>query len=312
MSRASSGRRTRSSTGKTSGSAAAAAASSKQRKKKKQQQQHQQQQHQTSANSSRVTATPILTRAALAAQQQPQQQHQHLTPPPATRSSAGIAVGSSVASCSLTSPQLYANAATRTPSPLTSSTASSDSSTDSALDVYANTSESAMSDGTHLSASTAYGVTHTTTTVAVHQTTTTSSGYSSQMSLIATDESWESTSAEDEEMASTADLEEEDDDAGLEYEEFNPYLFIKLLPRYESVVPKLRPLVLPAKSRHAPPISLVLDLDETLVHCSIEPIPDADLTFPVSAAVGLFTHHHCCPQHLPPSASCPKPPAAAV
>uniref|UniRef100_A0A7S1G7R3 FCP1 homology domain-containing protein n=1 Tax=Bicosoecida sp. CB-2014 TaxID=1486930 RepID=A0A7S1G7R3_9STRA len=66
-----------------------------------------------------------------------------------------------------------------------------------------------------------------------------------------------------------------------EYEEFNPYLFIKCLPRYEEVVPTARELVLPRKSRSGPRLSLVLDLDETLVHCSVEPIEDADLTFPV-------------------------------
>mmetsp|Transcript_165717 Transcript_165717/g.402724 ORF Transcript_165717/g.402724 Transcript_165717/m.402724 type:complete len:457 (+) Transcript_165717:429-1799(+) len=66
-----------------------------------------------------------------------------------------------------------------------------------------------------------------------------------------------------------------------EFEEFNPYLFIKCLPRYEEVVRSKRPLVLPRKPRTAPRLSLVLDLDETLVHCSVEPIEDADLTFPV-------------------------------
>lgn len=65
------------------------------------------------------------------------------------------------------------------------------------------------------------------------------------------------------------------------YEEFNPYLFIRLLPPYGSVRPRVNRVVLPRKVRDAPPISLVLDLDETLVHCSVEPIPDADLRFPV-------------------------------
>lgn len=70
--------------------------------------------------------------------------------------------------------------------------------------------------------------------------------------------------------------------ANQEYEEFNPYLFIKLLPPYQAVCPRPVNVVLPKRLRHAPPISLVLDLDETLVHCSVEPIPDPDLTFHVS------------------------------
>ena len=39
--------------------------------------------------------------------------------------------------------------------------------------------------------------------------------------------------------------------------------------------------VLPRKAADAPSMTLVLDLDETLVHCSVEPITNADLTFPV-------------------------------
>lgn len=76
-----------------------------------------------------------------------------------------------------------------------------------------------------------------------------------------------------------AAAEEEED--YYEFEEFNPYLFIKLLPPYASVAPARPRIVLPAKRRSAPKLSLVLDLDETLVHCSVDPIPDADLTFPV-------------------------------
>ena len=73
--------------------------------------------------------------------------------------------------------------------------------------------------------------------------------------------------------------EQEEED---EEEEFNPYLFIKSLPLYRSVVPHPhRRVCLPPKCPADPPIALVLDLDETLVHCTVEPTPDADMVFPV-------------------------------
>mmetsp|Transcript_26807 Transcript_26807/g.39668 ORF Transcript_26807/g.39668 Transcript_26807/m.39668 type:complete len:373 (+) Transcript_26807:67-1185(+) len=68
---------------------------------------------------------------------------------------------------------------------------------------------------------------------------------------------------------------EEDED------EFNPYLFIKSLPRYEYVQHMRPPIALPEKDPGSPPITLVLDLDETLVHCTVEHTSDSDLTFPV-------------------------------
>ncbi|KAJ2572938.1 hypothetical protein GGH95_004081, partial [Coemansia sp. RSA 1836] len=67
---------------------------------------------------------------------------------------------------------------------------------------------------------------------------------------------------------------EEDED------EFNPYLFMADLPP----IPKehtLRPYALPRKTRSSPPITLVLDLDETLVHCALTAVENADLVFPV-------------------------------
>lgn len=63
-------------------------------------------------------------------------------------------------------------------------------------------------------------------------------------------------------------------------EEFNPFLFIKNLPPVSSIRAAVSPC-LPKKTRQSQRISLVLDLDETLVHCSLEYTPDADLQFPV-------------------------------
>jgi hypothetical protein len=78
---------------------------------------------------------------------------------------------------------------------------------------------------------------------------------------------------EDDHSSQASEEEEED--------EFNPYAFIKSLPNYELVAPLRPPVSLPPKDSDSPPISLVLDLDETLVHCTVEPVDDADLVFPV-------------------------------
>ena len=76
--------------------------------------------------------------------------------------------------------------------------------------------------------------------------------------------------------------EEEDDEFGAN-DEFNPYAFIKGLPAYSEVVPpsRPRPCLLPASIFIPARPTLVLDLDETLVHCSIDPINNSDLTFNV-------------------------------
>lgn len=63
-------------------------------------------------------------------------------------------------------------------------------------------------------------------------------------------------------------------------DEFNPYAFIASLPSYELVSHNTPKVALPPKEVDHP-ISLVLDLDETLVHCTVEPVDDADLIFPV-------------------------------
>ena len=76
--------------------------------------------------------------------------------------------------------------------------------------------------------------------------------------------------------------EEEEDDFGAN-DEFNPYAFIKGLPAYSEVVPpsRPRPCLLPTSIFIPARPTLVLDLDETLVHCSIDPINNSDLTFNV-------------------------------
>lgn len=64
-------------------------------------------------------------------------------------------------------------------------------------------------------------------------------------------------------------------------EEFNPYTFIKNLP--SKPVSSLRPYpLLPPPAPGAPAFTLVLDLDETLVHCSTDSLAHPDLVFPVN------------------------------
>jgi CTD small phosphatase-like protein 2 len=74
------------------------------------------------------------------------------------------------------------------------------------------------------------------------------------------------------------DLPEEEGEELDDHEEFNPFWFIRTLPPYQEV---RRPPALPKKARSSPPITLVLDLDETLVHCSTSPLEHYDLRFPI-------------------------------
>lgn len=65
--------------------------------------------------------------------------------------------------------------------------------------------------------------------------------------------------------------------------EFDPLLFMKRLPPLEQCVPKFRPVLLPRQTRQCfNKKTLVLDLDETLVHSSLEGVPNADFDFPVN------------------------------
>ena len=69
----------------------------------------------------------------------------------------------------------------------------------------------------------------------------------------------------------------DDDDV----DEFDPYTFIRSLPPTAPAAALARPVCLPRKTRGTHKISLILDLDETLLHSSIVPLPTYDIVFPV-------------------------------
>lgn len=87
----------------------------------------------------------------------------------------------------------------------------------------------------------------------------------------------------------------EDDE---EFDEFDPYVFIKGLPELSSVVSTFRPVLLPKQTRSCPSLSLVLDLDETLVHSTLEPCDDADFSFPVNYNLLEHVIYVKCRPHL--------------
>ena len=68
-------------------------------------------------------------------------------------------------------------------------------------------------------------------------------------------------------------------------DEFDPFLFIKHLPALPSHFLHRTPVLPPRPANaalKAKPLTLALDLDETLVHCSISPLPNPSMTFPVT------------------------------
>ncbi|KAG2706624.1 hypothetical protein I3843_05G100100 [Carya illinoinensis] len=89
-----------------------------------------------------------------------------------------------------------------------------------------------------------------------------------------------------------------EDDQYEEFDDFDPYVFIKNLPDLSLVVPTFRPMLLPKQTRSCPPTTLVLDLDETLVHSTLEPCNDADFTFPVNFNLQEHTVYVRCRPHL--------------
>ncbi|XP_022720326.1 CTD small phosphatase-like protein 2 isoform X3 [Durio zibethinus] len=63
--------------------------------------------------------------------------------------------------------------------------------------------------------------------------------------------------------------------------DFDPQSFIKNLPELSDVVSSFRPVMVPKEAWRRQAITLVLDLDETLVHSTLEYCDDADFTFTV-------------------------------
>jgi hypothetical protein len=78
--------------------------------------------------------------------------------------------------------------------------------------------------------------------------------------------------------------------------EFNPWQFIASLPPYDTVQAQRPPITLPPLGITDHRKTLVLDLDETLVHCSVvEPVGrGADFTFPVQFHGETYTVHVKC------------------
>jgi len=81
--------------------------------------------------------------------------------------------------------------------------------------------------------------------------------------------------------ADESDDDDDDDSAG----DFDPYLFMKHLPPKAAAArdgwDAAHPRLGPRPAGHAKPVTLVLDLDETLVHSQMEPRGDADFVFDV-------------------------------
>ncbi|KAM3344532.1 CTD small phosphatase-like protein 2 isoform X1 [Capsicum galapagoense] len=96
-------------------------------------------------------------------------------------------------------------------------------------------------------------------------------------------------------LPADVNMEEEESE---EFDDFDPYFFIKNLPDLSSVVPTFRPILLPKQTRSCPSATLVLDLDETLVHSTLEPCDDADFTFSVNFNLKDHTVYVRCRPHL--------------
>ena len=96
-------------------------------------------------------------------------------------------------------------------------------------------------------------------------------------------------------MTTTTTMQAVDDDTSdedlddNELDEFDPYSFIKTLPPLSKCVQPRNTFLLPRLTRHSHKKTLVLDLDETLVHSTLDGASEhSDFVFPVS--LGSVTH----------------------
>ncbi|KAK6930821.1 FCP1 homology domain [Dillenia turbinata] len=96
-------------------------------------------------------------------------------------------------------------------------------------------------------------------------------------------------------MANEICVEDEDFE---DFDDFDPYVFIKNLPDLSSIIPTFRPVLLPKQTRSCPPTTLVLDLDERLVHSTLEPCDGVDFTFPVNFNFEEHTVYVWCRPYL--------------
>jgi len=129
--------------------------------------------------------------------------------------------------------------------------------------------------------------------------------YSSSESFLVEDAEPDHSCADD--ITDEFDEEESEDDEE-EDQSFDPYVFMGRLQRFVDAMPKFMrsayfvypvvvPLLDPVNTVNPKP-TLVLDLDETLVHCSVEPVASPDFIFPVSYDGNEFRVHAYKRPHL--------------
>ncbi|XP_038987509.1 CTD small phosphatase-like protein 2 isoform X1 [Phoenix dactylifera] len=79
---------------------------------------------------------------------------------------------------------------------------------------------------------------------------------------------------------------------------FDPQLAFSSLADLPEALSPVCPILLPKELQKTKPITLVLDLDETLVHSTLEHCDDADFTFPVFLNMKQHTVYVRCRPHL--------------